>query len=331
VAAVTPATEPPWWWEDIRLDRGLCPLDHVRLRFRGKKGKQITTLELPFFLLKLLRELFTMRRKYDYVFTVECDFVGLGIAFWQSLLFMKKPRHVILQFIMREKTTSLPSRVKYALMTFMFRSVHRVICSSRDETEYYRTVFGWAPGKARFVPILTSPRFLAVGEPVPTENFLLAAGRVFRDYATAIAAVRGTPFRLVIVGAQGVTRSVQGDEQVEVLEEIPLEQFNDLTRRCAAVIVPLVDTKISTGQTVVIQAMAMGKLVIATRTAGTVDYVDHMVNGVLVAPGDVEGMRAAMLSAADQRLRITLGQRAREAVAKRCLPHHYTEAVRAVL
>ncbi len=135
VVAVTPATQPPWWWDDIRLDERLCPLDHVRLRFRGKKGRQITTLDLPFFLMKLLAELVSLRKSYDYVFTVECDFAGLGIAFWQSLLFMKKPRHVILQFIMREKTPSLASRLKYALMTFMFSSVHRVICSSRAEAE----------------------------------------------------------------------------------------------------------------------------------------------------------------------------------------------------
>ena len=128
---ITPSDQLPWWWDDIRLDRQLCRLDYIQLKFRGKKSKQITTADLPFFLLTLLRELLVMRRKYDYVFTVECDFAGFGVALLQSLLFMKRPRHVILQFIMREKTTRLSSRLKYALMRFMFRSVHRVICSSR--------------------------------------------------------------------------------------------------------------------------------------------------------------------------------------------------------
>ncbi len=181
------------------------------------------------------------------------------------------------------------------------------------------------------MPILTSPRYLTRGSAVPTEDFILAAGRVFRDYATAIEAVRGTPFKLVIVGAAGVARDHASAAQVEVLEEIPLDRFDDLTRRCAAVVVPLQDLKISTGQTVLIQAMAMGKLVIATRTAGTVDYVEHMVNGLLVAPGDVVEMRAAMLAARDRKLQDELGQRAREAVAARCLPHHFTAGVRETL
>jgi glycosyltransferase involved in cell wall biosynthesis len=331
VVQITPAEQPPWWWDDIQLDAQLCAVDHVRFKFRGKKTKQITTLELPWFLLKLLKELLAMRRNYDYVFTVECDFAGLGISLWQSLLFMKRPRHVILQFIMREKTSSLPSRLKYALMGFMFRSLHGAICSSRREAAYYNDVFGWNPAKAWFVPIQTSAKLLA--EPIleANENFLLAAGRVFRDYRTAIEAVKGTPFKLIIVGASGVTQEVAGDEQVQVMEEIPLDQFNDLTKRATAVIVPLVDKKISTGQTVVLQAMAMGKLVIATRTAGTEDYIDHLVDGLLTAPGSVEEMRAAILLAADPELRRRLGAQARDRIAKRHLPHHYTAAIRKLL
>src|SRR5688500_668334 len=128
VIHITPSDESPWWWDYVHRDPELCQMDYVRLKFRGKKTKQITVLEQPFFMLWLLKELLGMRRKYDYVFTVECDFAGLGIAFWQSLLLMKRPRHVILQFIMREKTARLTSRLKYALMSFMFRSVHQVIC-----------------------------------------------------------------------------------------------------------------------------------------------------------------------------------------------------------
>lgn len=331
VIHITPSDEAPWWWEDIRLDRQLCPIDHVRLKFRGKKTKQITTLDLPLFLLKLLKELLGMRRKYDYVFTVECDFAGLGIALWQSLLCMKRPRHVILQFIMREKTSSWSSRLKYSLMRFMFRSVDRVICSSRSEADYYNHEFGWETGKAQFVPILTSPRCLEHPYPDAVESYLFAAGRVFRDYRTAIDAVKGTPFKLIIVGAAGVTQQVVGNEQVQVFEEIPLEQFTRLMRRAAAVVVPLVDKKISTGQTVILQAMAMGKLVIATRTAGTEDYIDHMVDGLLISPGNVEEMTSAMNAAADPELRRNCGDRARERIARQHMPHHYSAAIRRTL
>ena len=136
VVRLTPSDQLPWWWDEIRRDRRLCDLDWVALQFKGKHSKEVSSLELPLLLLKLLKELIVLRRKYDCIYTVECDFSGLGIAFWQSLLFMKRPRHVILQFIMREKTRRWSSRLKYALMRFMFRSVHRVVCSSRAEAQY---------------------------------------------------------------------------------------------------------------------------------------------------------------------------------------------------
>ncbi len=330
VVAIGPSKDAPWWWEEIKKDRGLCAIDHTRIDFRGKKGRQITSLELPLFLVKVLGLLLKTRRKYDYIFTFEADLVGLGIALWQSLLFMKRPRHVILHFIMREKTDRVASRLKYALMTFIFGSVYRVICSSQEEADYYREAFSWDSRKVRFVPLQTSSTFLQ-GGPGAEGDYLVAAGRTFRDYATAIAAVKGTPFRLVIVGGSGIVKQLRTDQQVEVIEEIPLQKLTEMIRNSAAVVVPLFDRKISTGQSVVLQAMAMGKLVIATRTSGTVDYVEHMVNGMLVDPGDVAGMKAAIMAASDRELRNQLGQRARSRILTHHLPHHYTAAVRQVL
>jgi glycosyltransferase involved in cell wall biosynthesis len=325
----TSSNATPWWFDAIHRDRGLCDVDYLQLKFRGKRTKDITILGLPVFLLTLLKDLLVMRRKYDYVYTLECDFIGLGIALWQSLLFMKHPRHVIVVFIMREKTPRLGSALKYALMTFMFGSVYRVICSSRSEVDYYTKAFGWKDGKAQFVPLPTSPGLLEEhDEASADENYILAAGRVFRDYRTVIDAVRGTPFKLIIVGGAGVTQAIKGDEQVSVREEIPTAEFEALVRRAMAIVVPLVDTKISTGQTVMLQAMAMGKLVIATRTAGTLDYIEHLVDGLLVAPQDVDDMRRAMCLAASADRRKAIGLAARERIASRHLPHHYSAAIR---
>jgi glycosyltransferase involved in cell wall biosynthesis len=209
--------------------------------------------------------------------------------------------------------------------------VHKVICSSRSEAEYYCSVFGWKPDKACFVPFHTNPRFVSQTDVAEDSHYLLAAGRTFRDYDCAIEAIKGTPFKLVIVGGAGSAFMAKRVDQVQIFEEVSLERLTELMAHCVAVVVPLLDRKISTGQSIFLQAMALGKPVIATRTSGTADYFEHMVTGILVDPGDVESLRSAMHLMVDHDVRRRIGQRAQEAVRSRYLPHHYTAAVREVL
>lgn len=69
---------------------------------------------------------------------------------------------------------------------------------------------------------------------------------------------------------------------------------------------------------VVLEGWAMGKAVIATRTAGLVDAVTEGVNGMLVEPYDVEGWRSAILRLlSDPGTASELGRAGRELVATR--------------
>ena len=73
---------PPWWWEQVQADKGLCPLEFKHVTFRNKRSsKDIGALELPFFLLSMLPVYFELRRKYDYVFTFECSLTSFAISF----------------------------------------------------------------------------------------------------------------------------------------------------------------------------------------------------------------------------------------------------------
>ena len=60
------------------------------------------------------------------------------------------------------------------------------------------------------------------------------------------------------------------------------------------VVVPLYETDFQAGVTTILEAMAMGKAVIVTKTIGQVDVVVDGVTGFMVAPGDVAGMRRAI-------------------------------------
>jgi glycosyltransferase involved in cell wall biosynthesis len=49
------------------------------------------------------------------------------------------------------------------------------------------------------------------------------------------------------------------------------------------------------GDSSLLQAMSYGKAVVATRSPSTETYLEHGQTGLLVEPGDVEGMRYAIL------------------------------------
>lgn len=330
VATLGPPHDRPWWWRHLDADKELCPLEYERLVFKEKRSQDIGTSDLPRVMLLTLRRLVSWRKDYDYIFTFECDLVGFCIAFWQSIFRWTKPKHVILQFIMRERQDQWSSRLKYALMRFVFSSVYRVVVSSKPELVYYREAFGWPRQKLAFVPFHTAPEFLERELP-PEDDYIIAAGRSFRDYGTLAEALRNTETQAIIVGGEGTVQEFSGIKNIRALENISTAELDELIMRARAVVIPLQDRKISIGQSVILQAMAMGKAVIATETAGTVDYIRNMETGILVPPGDVPAMTRALSLIESPDLRRRLGESARSQVASMHLPHHYSKNIRAAV
>jgi len=78
---------------------------------------------------------------------------------------------------------------------------------------------------------------------------------------------------------------------------------------------------------VILEAMAAGKPVVATRVGENPHVIDQGVDGLLVTPGDVEGMAAALLRVLDDaRLRQQLGDAARQKVEAHFTVAHMTRA-----
>ena len=81
---------------------------------------------------------------------------------------------------------------------------------------------------------------------------------------------------------------------VSIGELAPFEEYKRLVLAAAVEVVPLQDTPAPVGSSQIVFAMMLGKAIVATRTGSTVDYIEDGVTGLLVAPGDPEGMRAAI-------------------------------------
>jgi glycosyltransferase involved in cell wall biosynthesis len=326
-------TDPHWWWDDVDHEALGCELVCRTLPLgvtRVGSPFSWTFVQLAARTLRMLLQ--ARRERFAYVFTFENDWLTLLIASAQTLFLFRRPRHVILQFIMREPTPDLKSRVKYAFMRWCFRSVHLCVCSSRPEAEFYLRAFGWPKDKVAFVPFHTDPAFVKRAD-AGEELFAVAAGRTFRDYPTLLeAARRGLDLPVTIVAGRSGFGTTPVPDGVTVKYDIPLPDLIALMARAAIVVLPLTEREISTGQSVLLEAMAMGKPVVVTRVNGTVDYIDHLRTGMLVPPNDPDAMRDAINQlAADPDLRRRIGAAGREQVLEQYLPNHYAQGVARVL
>lgn len=129
---------------------------------------------------------------------------------------------------------------------------------------------------------------LFVGDLVSDKGIdvLLSAYRLLDDPPPLLLAGRATPERAANLPAG-----------VELLGALPHDQVLPLYARARAVIVPSVWS--DPCPTVVLEAMAAGRPVIAAASGGILDMVVHGLTGVLVAPGDVSALAGAIGSVID--------------------------------
>jgi glycosyltransferase involved in cell wall biosynthesis len=125
----------------------------------------------------------------------------------------------------------------------------------------------------------------------------------------------------LVASADGLQLVVAGDGPLRdrvprALGFVPHEELQELYARAAVVVCP---SRSEGFGLVCAEAMAHGRAVVATRVGGLVDLVRDGETGLLVEPGDREGLRAAIdRLLADPALRRRLGEAARKHVASYC-------------
>ncbi|NMG33719.1 glycosyltransferase [Azoarcus sp. TTM-91] len=215
--------------------------------------------------------------------------------------------------------------LKGAVARFALAGVDMFVVHSRAEIPLYSRWLGLPESRFQFVPL--SVALPAEGEapasadeaPAGQQPFILALGTANRDYATLAAAVAGTGIPTLIVAGEHRTRHIQAPPEVCFRNGLALDECHRLARGARLNLVPLQDAGNPSGQVTLIEAMMRGCAIIATRCAGTEDYVEDGADALLVPAGDVAALRVAILSLwNDDARRAELGRRARE----RALTHY---------
>lgn len=269
---------------DIKIDQ--CPIwsGQTEYLFDGTGAADCNGWQT---LLRLYRKC----RRYDVVVTANIKAAEL-FGLTRTLLGVKSPRHIILELMLDESRESMTWQMKRYIQRLCFASVDKVFVSARREIKTYSRRLGLPEEKIRFLPFHTNivePRMIE-----GTGGYILSAGRTGRDYATLADAVRGLDVHVIVVSDALLIEGIRFPANVEVKVDIPYRQYLDLLYGCSMVVVPLTRLVKSTGQVVFLEAMALGKPVVATATIGTEDYLEHGSTGILVPPEDNKALREAI-------------------------------------
>lgn len=184
--------------------------------------------------------------------------------------------------------------------THFLRCVDRVIVLSRAQERHLIEDEGVAHGKVHFIYDKVDHRFFKPGNE-PDGGFVLSVGWEQRDYATLLEAVRFLDVPLIIVPSSAWARSSGVDQSlpahVEVRRDLTYGALRQLYDRASVVVVPLrADVRYAAGVNAVLEAMAMRKPLIVSRTPGLEGYVHDGETGRWVPPGDPSALREAIVA-----------------------------------
>lgn len=261
-----------------------------------------------------VRELFWLWRRgyrvadYDAIFTWElrCTLATLILRRVQRA----KVRVIAVGPILKGRMRGLLPVIRPLL-----QQAQTIVCFSSAESEAYVDLLRIPREALVFLP---TPWDAPADTPASTDGgFALALGQSNRDYATLFRAVEGLRIPVTVVAADAVPfGGVIPPSNVTIKLKTNHEETSALIASARLHVIPLHPTEFSSGQTVLLRAMAAGKACIVSDVPGIRDYIAPYETAVVVPAHDPVALRAALMELWDSApKRERLGQAASQAAA----------------
>ncbi len=304
-------------------------LDERFMRDRVPPWRKMLYLIVPKPLDQVI-EAYLLRKRYDVVITW-AERLGLPFALLLKLT-GSRTTHVTLN-------SWISGGRKSRLLKLTYSHISRILLWSSVQREYALNALKIPPGKITFIRKFADQNFW---RPIPVKtDMICAVGVEMRDYPTLIEAMKGLDIPCHI--AAGLNRGILYDTvaAIDRAGELPLNvtvgkksfgELRDLYARSRFVVIPLRATATDNGLTCMLEAMAMGKAVICSRTQGQIDILQDGVTGIFVPQGDPAALREAIRGLWNNpQLAEEMGRRGREFIEKRHSIEQFVESVRRVV
>lgn len=237
-------------------------------------------------ILDVVRNLLGSREKFDVLYATSED---LALVSAYALWLLRWPGRIV--FVAHRMTPA-----KLALLHPVSKLVGAVVCVSRSQQRIIINA-GFAETTVHYTPNWVDTHYFTPAEPLG--DFIFSCGLENRDYMTLFraAALVDMPITVAASGFFGSQSNQleQPPSTIKVLEErVSWDELRRLYAQSRFVVLPLNAVEYAAGVTGLVEAMAMGKAVIATQSPGIEEYVDDGRTGLIVPPGDPAALAHAI-------------------------------------
>ena len=249
---------------------------------------------------------FRQRKNYATIFT-DGEQIGLPYALLLRLfgwLGGHRPAHLMITHLI-----STRSKMTLTSTFSLHKYIDRFLVYSTRQQEIICQTWNLPITRVPFTPFMVDQLFFSAEEAenqpelpgiTDTEKpYICSVGLEFRDYPTLMEAVEGLDLHIVIAAGSPWSKREDQTKSAEIPQNVTVKRFTQkelrkLYQKSQFVIMPLLENDFQAGITAILEAMALEKAIICTRTRGQLDVIQEGITGMYVAPNNPTALREAI-------------------------------------
>ena len=274
-----------------RLEADL--MDYGKARERtGVIGRALEKLVSPN--LMLAYACWLSRKQYRVIVT-DGEQVGLPLAILSKVSRGRRPHHIMI--------THVISAAKKVLLIDGLRLTSQIdtfVVYSEWQRDFICRRWNLDPDDVCLIPFMVDEEFFdpsKVTRQMASKPRICSVGLERRDYPTLLKAVEGLDVEVVVAAASPWSKQRDGLSGQRLPPNVTVRKLTQYELRqlyadCDLLVMPLQAVDFQAGITAILEAMAMEKPVICSRTPGQTDVIVEGFNGAYVPVGDPAALRA---------------------------------------
>ncbi|BCN32283.1 glycosyltransferase [Anaeromicropila herbilytica] len=177
-------------------------------------------------------------------------------------------------FLFEPKKSNLYYSIRKKLVSKFLNNINNIVVYAKNEVNYYEKIF--KVNNFKFVRYGIDYEAHDKYSGVLPNNYIFSGGRSNRDYHTLIEAynrIREEVQLNLCIATRPVVLQHENISHIEVLKDVVLENFGSAMESAKFVVLPLVETEISAGHQVLLEALERNMVVLVNRIKAVEDYV----------------------------------------------------------